>query len=130
MITIMMPTTVRAIGQNIWLTKLKMNHGLHGIFPENQKRLNIPKIRIRSPTAIIMILMRLLGKAILIIGPFEGIIEGLRGTIIEAMIYSKMPIPLAKTSNTKIRRTKVGSILKYSPMPPQTPISIRFVRDR
>src|SRR5699024_5218862 len=48
---------------------------------------------------------------------------GLSGMMTAAMIYASIPPPVHPNS-TKSSRIRVGSILKYSPMPPHTPQSI------
>ena len=49
--------------------------------------------------------------------------------MIAATIYARSPLPTPNTNNTNIKRMIVGSILKYSPIPPHTPHNTRFVDD-
>ena len=51
------------------------------------------------------------------------------GIMIAAMKYATIPLPVQPKS-TKRRRTRVASILKYSPTPPQTPQIIRLLLER
>ena len=46
------------------------------------------------------------------------------GIIIAATIYANTPEPPNAENNTHAKRTNVGSILKYSAIPPQTPANI------
>ena len=43
--------------------------------------------------------------------------------------YANIPVPHPNTKITAISRTTVGSILKYSAIPPHTPKILRSVRD-
>ena len=50
--------------------------------------------------------------------------------MIAAMMYTNNPLPApTKEANTQIKRTKVGSILKYFPIPPHTPHTILLSTD-
>jgi len=51
------------------------------------------------------------------------------GIIIAAMIYAQIHAPPKQVRITHARRTRVGSMSKYSAMPPQTPQSIQFTED-
>lgn len=53
----------------------------------------------------------------------------LLGIIIAAMIYAQIPAPPKQVRITHARRTNVGSISKYSAIPPHTPQSILFSDD-
>ena len=55
---------------------------------------------------------------------FFYMLYGFSGMMIAAMIYARIPPPAAKLKNTIPSLTNVGSILKYSPIPEQTPASI------
>ena len=43
------------------------------------------------------------------------------GMMIDAMMYVRIPDPPIKEKITHASLTNVGSMLKYSPIPPQTP---------
>ena len=43
------------------------------------------------------------------------------GMMIDAMMYARIPDPPIKEKITHASLTSVGSMLKYSPIPPQTP---------
>ena len=49
--------------------------------------------------------------------------------MIAAIIYARIPLPPTQVKTTAPRRTSVGSILKYSAMPAQTPSIILFLLD-
>ena len=51
------------------------------------------------------------------------------GIIIAAIIYAQIPAPPKQVRITQARRTRVGSISKYSAIPPHTPHSIQFTVD-
>ncbi len=59
----------------------------------------------------------------------DGASAGFKGTMIHAMMYAKIPAPQTKVNTTHNSRMSVGSILRYSPKPPQTPPSILSVLD-
>jgi hypothetical protein len=44
-------------------------------------------------------------------------------------MYSRIADPPANANNTKPRRTRVGSMFRYSAIPPQTPAIILFWLD-
>lgn len=51
------------------------------------------------------------------------------GIMIAAIIYAQIPAPPKQVRITHARRTRVGSISKYSAIPPHTPQSIQFTVD-
>lgn len=55
--------------------------------------------------------------------------SGLHGIMIAATMYARKPLPPRKLNNIQASRTMVGSILKYSAIPPQTPLIILFTLD-
>ena len=55
--------------------------------------------------------------------------SGLLGITKAAIIYAKRPQPAKKSAKTKIKRTTVESMFKYSAIPPQTPQSFLSVFD-
>ena len=46
---------------------------------------------------------------------------GLRGMMTAAMMYARIPLPPKAQNSTQASRTNVGSMPKYSAIPPQTP---------
>lgn len=51
------------------------------------------------------------------------------GITIAAIIYAQNPAPPKQVRITQASRTRVGSISKYSAMPPHTPQIIQFTED-
>ena len=73
---------------------------------------NAPVILNAIPTKILIIIKQISN---VIISTY------LSGITIAATIYARIPVPAQNTSRSHINLTIVGSILKYSAIPPHTP---------
>ena len=64
-----------------------------------------------------------------LIKPFKSYFKGFLGIMIAAIIYAMIPLPPNAQNSTHPKRISVGSILRYSAIPPHTPSNILFTFD-
>jgi len=88
----------------------------------NPTLLQLPPLKIRFFT--------LFGTAVSLLFNLKPKAYGRLGINSQAKIYSSIPLPPKSISTIQAKRTATGSILKYSPNPPQMPAMTRFSFER